>query len=521
MNELAKSNSVTKIGLPDKAVHHGHAVSEGVAFSNADNFHNAAIDGTGVTIAVIDTDFFITNPEIASNVISATLFDAGNFCGGSISCGVAIGASHGTGVAEIIVDMAPNVHLRLYAIATSVDFNTAVQDAMNNNVDIISTSLGFPTVGGDGVTGDFRDGSSVVAQKITQAKNSGILVTVSAGNQGQAHWQGNYAAIPVPVGLNLPFTYQSVMEFRPGEAGNQNACLPVVDAGSRYILSWDEWTTTFNDYDIFLFDSTMTTRIGSSVFDQTTGGSPIEVIPTGAPIGASCIVLARFTTAPATPFFHINTEGNLVPTQLVRAGSIDTPADAVGALAVGAIDVNTDVLEAYSSSGPTDDGRAKPEICGPDFTFTHQSLLNPVTQGTFPGTSASAPHVAGAAALFLDENPSLTAIQLQNMLISEARDNPSYSVVNLCGSTSGTLNLNTPPVNVIDTPGILESPVLTHSPVSVTDVPTVSDIGVIILSESDSPTVSDSTSGMGMPSATDTPTVSDRSFLTHLPIFSN
>jgi len=80
MNELAKSNSVTKITLPDKAVPHGHGGSEGVAFSNADNFHNAAIDGTGVTVAVIDVDFLLDNPEIESNVISATLFDSAGNC---------------------------------------------------------------------------------------------------------------------------------------------------------------------------------------------------------------------------------------------------------------------------------------------------------------------------------------------------------------------------------------------------------------------------------------------------------
>jgi len=165
MIQLARLSSVMKIGMPHLAVLHGHAVSEGVSFTNADNFHSAGIDGTGVTIAVIDGDFFPNNPEIQSNVISSKLFDFLGFCGGSISCGVTAGNSHGTAVAEIIVDMAPNVNLRLYTIATSVDFNNAVQDAINNNVDIIIASLGFPTLGGDGTTGFFRDGTSTVAKK--------------------------------------------------------------------------------------------------------------------------------------------------------------------------------------------------------------------------------------------------------------------------------------------------------------------------------------------------------------------
>jgi len=116
MNQLSLLDSVIRIGIPQKRVLLNHDVSEGVSFTLADNFHNAGIDGSGVTIAVIDGGFVPSDSEIASNVISSTLFDNGNNCGGSINCGDAVGDSHGTAVAEIIVDMASGVNLRLYTI---------------------------------------------------------------------------------------------------------------------------------------------------------------------------------------------------------------------------------------------------------------------------------------------------------------------------------------------------------------------------------------------------------------------
>ena len=157
--------------------------------------------------------------------------------------------------------------------------------------------------------------------------------------------------------------------------------------------------------------------------------------------GTSCLVLASFSSS-ENHLFHIDVEANaLDPALQVRAGSLDTPADATGALAVGAIraanpdTVLVDELEPFSSSGPTDDGRPKPEICGPDNTLSHQSGLNP-----FSGTSSATPHVAGAAALMLDQNPSLTVDQLRNKLINEARTG-AFSVNNQCGGNSGAVSL--------------------------------------------------------------------------------
>jgi len=122
IQSLSDLESVEGIGLPIKPIPRGHIVSEGVAFSFADDLQATGITGNGVTVAVIDAGFDTTNSEISGN-IGSTSFEAG--CGNML-CGETAGDSHGTAVAEAIVDMAPDVTLRLHATLTSVGVNNAI-----------------------------------------------------------------------------------------------------------------------------------------------------------------------------------------------------------------------------------------------------------------------------------------------------------------------------------------------------------------------------------------------------------
>ncbi|HMM49067.1 MAG TPA: S8 family serine peptidase, partial [Miltoncostaeaceae bacterium] len=74
-----------------------------------------------------------------------------------------------------------------------------------------------------------------------------------------------------------------------------------------------------------------------------------------------------------------------------------TPADARGAIAVGAVDWRGDRLRGYSSHGPTPDGRLKPDLVAPTDTW----LMGPLGRRGVGGTSNAAPNAAGAAALML------------------------------------------------------------------------------------------------------------------------
>ena len=164
-------------------------------------------------------------------------------------------------------------------------------------------------------------------------------------------WE-TYTASSVSTGALDLAEYQSVMEFRPNETGLQKACLPVFHAGWT-VASWNEWDVASDDYDLFLFDSNMAGAVAFSATDQQNSpSSPIEVIFNGAGF-SGCLVVASMNST-EDHLLHITTVGGSITDDFVSAGSINTPADADGSFAVGAINHATNTLESFSSHGPTD-----------------------------------------------------------------------------------------------------------------------------------------------------------------------
>jgi subtilisin family serine protease len=97
-------------------------------------------------------------------------------------------------------------------------------------------------------------------------------------------------------------------------------------------------------------------------------------------------------------------------------------------------------LASFSSPGPTRDGRQKPELAAPGRViastltsdaqpgapgdtsiFSRQLVLQDGMHAISQGTSFSAPHVAGAAALLLERDPTHDALDIRNLLSATAR----------------------------------------------------------------------------------------------------
>src|SRR5436853_68136 len=88
--------------------------------------------------------------------------------------------------------------------------------------------------------------------------------------------------------------------------------------------------------------------------------------------------------------------------------SFHSPAAGSGEATVGAVNWQgpSFAYEPYSSRGPTTDGRIKPDVMG-------YAAVSNATLPVFRGTSAAAPHVAGAAALLRQAFPAFTPAQIR------------------------------------------------------------------------------------------------------------
>ena len=105
---------------------------------------------------------------------------------------------------------------------------------------------------------------------------------------------------------------------------------------------------------------------------------------------------------------------------------ITIPADADGAIAVGAVDVpgsgeRMPQIASFSSRGPTADGRIKPDVVAPGSGVAVADLRRGgyVRKG---GTSFAAPLVSGVCALLLQKNPEWGPAQVLEALRSTALD---------------------------------------------------------------------------------------------------
>ena len=407
LDELANQSSITYLRPPRELS--PNEQSEGVSVINADAEHQRKFTGEGTTVAVIDIGFEPSHPEISDNVV-----DTWDYTGSGVASGP---TTHGTATAEIVVDTAPNSSLILISVSNRLDLKQAVSDIQDHDeIDAVSISLG---VTGSGPL----DGSDSVDKEITSSVDQGTVWTISAGNSGNGgHWNGTWTS---PDG-NRWLNFQNNSEV--------NAVSGPVDIR----LQWRDWPGSSEDYDLFLFNSSGSI-VARSTNAQTGSQPPAERLTYGRS-GTYYVAVYRYD-ASGTADFDLWSERSNSLQYRTDTRSINPPATARGALAVGAVEYSSQSPETFSSRGPTVDGRVKPNLVAPDGVSTASY------SGGFYGTSAAAPHVAGVSALITDANGTMSSGEIRARLTQSADSLQQQAPTNQTGYGLVNATVALPPQN--------------------------------------------------------------------------
>jgi hypothetical protein len=370
-------------------------ISKGVKTMKADALHDLSIDGEGIFVGVLDAGFAgytqLLGSELPAQVIT-------NSFGTDLSGG---GEAHGTAVAELVHDVAPGADLVLVSYGTTLDFEDAVGWLTANGVDIITTSTGSSLTG----PCDGRDAMAAVANA---AVDAGVTFLASAGNYGDGHHLGTFtpSARPGFEGYHA-FTAQRVVAF----FGMGDNCFGL-PAGMPIDVSlvWDDWGNDpaelrpRADYDLYLMrydpDAGWQFTDQFSDYDQQGSGYPYEVIQAVTPENGCYGLAVRQAHAERNHEFHLYAYNMTFakPFQVPERSVID-PCVGEKVQCIGATTIY-DSLAQYSSRGPANpDERTGEALQKPDFVAPAGTKT--ATYGGFSGTSASAPHAAGAFALLL------------------------------------------------------------------------------------------------------------------------
>lgn len=384
------SSYIVRFPYPHQAL---SVTSQGVALTGAGDMQAIGNNGAGIKVGVIDLGFAsLSNAQVSGDLpANLSIVDyTGTGTGG---------INHGTNVAQIVYDMAPGAQLYLAKVNTDVQLQQAVADMIAAGVRVINHSVAWYGAA-------FYDGTGPICDTVNQAEANNVQWVNAMGNDRYRHYMA----------LFTDSNNDRRHEFATGQ--NYNTVALTAGATYQFVLNWDAYPTTSVDYDLYLYngnpDSGGTVVASSANRQGTLYPYPYEYFSyTPSVNGTYYLVVRKFKTSTPNLRFALFSFGVDLAIGTTTS-SLAQPADCSSVISVGATNLN-DVPEYFSSEGPTTDGRSKPDISGPDGVTTSLATA-------FYGTSGAAPHVAGATALLVAQNPTFTLAQIKWLLTGTAKD---------------------------------------------------------------------------------------------------
>ena len=387
------------------------------------------INGTGITVGIMSDSFDCQGNQAQIDIQTG---DLPPFSRINVLADLTPGDScidEGRAMMQLVYDIAPGVNFAFHtAFRGQADFANGIRALADVGCQIIVDDVIYfaePM---------FQDG--IISQAVNEVASRGVSYFTSAGNSGNFAWVGNTGFSNSTIFLaGLGYGHS----FGLDSAGKPILFQPFVirrtTGNVLFMFQWDEPIVNTNgiggsrsELDIYVFDENLN-RL-STLPMTNVGRDPIEVIAFNTVgVTSSGSTVSEFVTVfigialkegPPPAYMKIvsNKPGRFLFTDGTEAANIGHKNTATGAsvgaayyLQTPAYGVSPPKVESFSSYGGTPiffdtDGnrlparelRQQPRFTGPDgikTTFFGDSTNN------FFGTSASAPSVAGVAALML------------------------------------------------------------------------------------------------------------------------
>ncbi|MDD5264648.1 MAG: S8 family serine peptidase [Candidatus Bipolaricaulis sp.] len=469
-------------------------VDTGIDYEHPD--FRVDVDGDGVEestriLAIWDQTYGLVGAEYDEDDIEADL--AFGYGPGEGAVREKDSSGHGTHVASIaagdgssssygFVGMAP----RAWIVAVKTSFYTAdILEGVEYIFDK-AEALGAPAVvnlslgGHDGP----HDGTSLFERALTALANgAGRVIVVSAGNEGDdtIHVSGMLQSGTKTFQVTPDDWQTELTLWYPGNAGfavtvtspSGGTATASVGASSGYVITADGVAYVDN---------------ASDGVNANNGDREVYVRLSGVTAGEVWSVTVQQVFGSGSFDAWVTSSGSIVNGDSVS--TIDEPGNAEGVITVGAWTTKStwpsqvgtqDFSASYelsalwdsSSQGPTRDGRRKPDLTAPGAWIcaamsTSASELEYLvhTDGVHVmnlGTSMAAPHVAGAAALLLSLDGTLTGEEVLARLTSTARRDAytgttpnvrwGYGKLDVAAAVE-SLGSDEPPVVEVDVPAV-------------------------------------------------------------------